>query len=141
VAGGEMALPPAAPTETDQVEFDELAQLVRDAARGLDARDQLVLELSVRQGLEGDDLAAALGVTVQQSYSLVHRMRRRTERSLGAFCVARQARRECPELDRLLAGWDGQFSVLIRKRVARHVDDCTICEQSRKRWVPLMLFG
>jgi RNA polymerase sigma factor (sigma-70 family) len=137
----EMALPPVAADESSGAEFEELATLVREAAAGLDARDQLVLELTVRQGLEGDDLAAALGVSAQQSYSLVHRMRQRTERSLGAFCVARRGRRDCPGLDAILAGWDGQFSVLIRKRVARHIDDCTTCTRNRKKFVPLMLFG
>lgn len=137
----EMALPPTYADEASAAEYEELAALVRDAAAGLEPRDQLVLELAVRQGLEGDDLASALGVSPQQSYSLVHRMRQRTERSLGAFCVARRGRRDCPELDQILAGWDGQFSVLVRKRVARHIDDCATCERNRKKFVPLMLFG
>ena len=127
--------------EGSRAEFEELAVLVRAAAAGLDARDQLVLELSLRQGLEGDDLAAALGVSAQQSYGLVHRMRQRTERSLGAYCVARAGRRDCAVLDELLAGWDGEFSVLIRKRVARHVDSCSTCERSRSILAPFPLFG
>ena len=122
-------------------EYEELAELVRDAARGLDPRDQLVLELSVRQGLQGADLADALGVSAQQSYGLVHRMRDRTERSLGALCVARAGRKECPELAEILQSWDGEFSVLIRKRVARHVDGCETCERTKRRFAPLVLLG
>ncbi len=141
LVGAEMALPPTYADEASAAEYDELATLVRDAAAGLDPRDQLVLELTLRQGLEGEDLASALGVTAQQSYSLVHRMRQRTERSLGAFCVARRGRRDCPQLDQILAGWDGTFSVLVRKRVARHIDDCDVCERNRRKFVPLMLFG
>ena len=45
----------------------------------------------------------------------------RISRSLGAFCVATTGCDDCDELEAMLAGWDGQFSVLIRKRVARHV--------------------
>ena len=116
-----------------ELERSELAGLVRAAAAGLDERDQLVLELSARQGLEGADLAAALGVTAAQSYSLVFRMRERVSRSLGALVVARTGRRDCPELAGILTGWDGQFSVLIRKRVARHVEDCEICERTKAR--------
>ena len=116
-----------------ELERSELAALVRAAAAGLDPRDQLVLELSARQGLEGADLAAALGVTAAQSYSLVFRMRERVSRSLGALVVARTGRRDCPELAGILTGWDGQFSVLIRKRVARHVEDCSICERTKAR--------
>src|SRR5690606_37393901 len=72
---------------------------------------------------------------------LVHRMRQRTERSLGALCVARGGRDECVELNTILQDWDGTFSVLIRKRVARHIDDCDTCERSRRKFVPLALFG
>ena len=39
------------------------------------------------------------------------------ERSLGALCVARAGRKECPELAEILQSWDGEFSVLVRKRV------------------------
>ena len=66
----------------DDAAGEDLAELVRGAARGLDERDQLVLELSVRQGLGGQDLADALGVSTNQSYTLVHRMRERVERAL-----------------------------------------------------------
>jgi hypothetical protein len=136
-----MSAPPDQGREGASAEYEELAELVRDAARGLDARDQLVLELSLRQGLQGADLADALGVSAQQSYGLVHRMRDRTERSLGALCVARAGRKECPELDEILRAWNGQFSVLIRKRVARHIDDCETCARTKRRFAPLVLLG
>ena len=121
--------------------FDELAELVRSAAAGLDERDRLVLELSVRQGLSGTDLADALGVSPEQSYSLVHRMRDRVEKSLGAFTVAKMGRNDCHELASIVSGWNGEFSVLIRKRVARHIDECAICEKTRSKFAPLALFG
>ena len=121
--------------------YDELAELVRSAAAGLDERDRLVLELSVRQGLTGADLADALGVTPEQSYTLVHRMRDRIEKSLGAFTVAKMGSKECSELATIISGWNGEFSILIRKRVARHIDDCSICERTRSKYAPLALFG
>jgi RNA polymerase sigma factor (sigma-70 family) len=121
--------------------FDELAELVRSAAAGLDERDRLVLELSVRQGLTGTDLADALGVSPEQSYSLVHRMRDRVEKSLGAFTVAKMGRNDCHELASIVSGWNGEFSVLIRKRVTRHIDECAICEKTRSKFAPLALFG
>lgn len=139
--GLDVAAPAEAGAEGEGVEYAELAELVRGAAAGLDERDQLVLELSVRQGLQGADLAAALGVDPQQSYSMVHRMRERAERSLGAYCVARRGRRDCPELNDILRGWDGTFNVLVRKRVARHVEACERCERNRRQLAPLVLFG
>ena len=107
---------------TTAVDAGELARSVREAAAGLDARDQLVLELTARQGLAGDELAEALGVGLGHSHVLVHRMRDRVERSLGALVVARTGRRDCPEVDELLAGWDGELTVLLRKRLARHIE-------------------
>ena len=121
--------------------YDELAALVRAAAAGLDERDRLVLELSIRQGLGGRDLADALGVSADQSYSLVHRMRDRVEKSLGALTVAKAGRRDCPDLDRVLDGWDGEFTVLIRKRVNRHIEECPTCDGNRRKLAPLALFG
>ena len=77
----EMA-PSVTPDLGADVQGTELAAMVRAAAAGLDERDQLVLELSMRQGLEGADLAAVLGVTPAQSYTLVFRMRERVSRAL-----------------------------------------------------------
>lgn len=125
----------------EAVAHDELAALVRSAASGLDERDRLVLELSVRQGLSGADLADALGVTPDQSYSLVHRMRDRVEKSLGALTVAKAGRRDCEQLDRILAGWDGELTILLRKRVNRHIEECATCDRTRKTFAPLALFG
>lgn len=139
--GAEMAAPVAPDAEGEAIAGAELAELVRSAACGLDERDQLVLELSVRQGLQGADLAAALGVSAEQSYTLVHRMRERVDRSLGALVVARAGRKDCPELDALLKGWNGEFTVLIRKRVARHVEDCPRCERTKRRVAPIALLG
>ena len=127
--------------EGASVAYAELAALVRSAAAGLDERDQLILELSVRQGLSGGDLADALGVSPEQTYSLVHRMRERVDKSLGAFIVAKAGRKDCPTLDEILRDWDGQFSVLIRKRVARHVETCRTCEETKGKVAPLALFG
>jgi RNA polymerase sigma factor (sigma-70 family) len=126
---------------TDDVAGDDLAELVRNAACGLDERDQLVLELSVRQGLGGHDLADALGVSANQSYTLVHRMRERVEKSLGAYVIAKVGRNECGDLDKLLGKWDGEFTVLIRKRVARHVDKCDTCSMRRSKVAPLAMFA
>ena len=137
----EVAAPMAPDAEGEALSAAELGELVRSAACGLDERDQLVLELSVRQGLQGSDLAAALGVSAEQSYTLVHRMRDRVERSLGALVVARAGRKECPDLADVLRGWDGQFTVLVRKRVARHIEHCEICERTRKKAAPLALLG
>jgi len=109
----------------------ELQELVWAAAAGLNERDQALLDLNLRQGLEGQDLADAMGTSVSNVYVLMSRLRDQVERSLGALLIARLGREDCAELDGLLAGWDGRFTPLMRKRVARHVDRCDVCTERR----------
>ena len=112
-------------------EHEELSSLIADAADGLDPRDRAVLDLQLRHDLEGGELADALGVKLSHSYVLVGRVRERVERSLTALLVARRGRRDCDELEAVLGNWDGTLSPRLRKRLARHIDDCEICERTR----------
>lgn len=122
------------------LEDADLVGAVRDAADGLDDGDRLVLELTL-QGCEGADLAEVMGVAPNTASQAASRMRSRLERSLGALFVARQGRADCADLDAVLADWDGAFSVLWRKRVARHVDGCGTCEGRARRVPALLLEG
>ncbi|MFZ0833524.1 MAG: sigma-70 family RNA polymerase sigma factor [Mycobacterium sp.] len=123
----------------------ELASLIADAAGGLSDRDRSVLELAYRHGLEGPELAEALGVSAASAKKMTQRLRETIERSLGALLVSRRVRSNpsaCPELGEILAGWDGQFSVLMRKRIARHIESCPVCDEERRRLVnPVALLG
>ena len=112
------------------------------AAAGLGPRDQVVLDLHLRQGLEGQELGDAIGVSASHAYVLVSRLRDQVERSLGALLVARQGREDCPELAAVLDGWDGRFTPVWRKRVARHADGCAVCSDRRRRLLsPAGLLG
>lgn len=112
---------------------NELAQLVVAAARGLSDRDRDVLELAYRQGLAGPELAQALGVSHDCAKKLLQRLRQTFERSLGALMVARQVTQHgCPQLAVTLSDWDGEFTVLTRKRVARHIESCPTCDDYRR---------
>ncbi|MDT5015870.1 MAG: hypothetical protein QOD39_2030 [Mycobacterium sp.] len=123
----------------------ELADLINDACGGLSDRDRTVFELAYRQDLNGPELAEALGVTNKNANNLVERLRDTIARSLGALLVCRGANADpdrCPELAEILDGWDGKFTVLMRKRTARHIDGCQICEAERSRMVtPAALLG
>lgn len=109
-----------------------LRDLVWSAAAGLSERDRALLDLHVRHGLDGAELGEAMGVSASHAYVLLTRLRDQVERSLGALLIARQGRKDCTELDALLSDWDGRYSPLMRKRVARHVDSCEVCSD-RKR--------
>lgn len=123
----------------------ELANLIAEAAGGLSERDRSVLELAYRHGLDGPELAEALGVSAANAKKITQRLRETIERSLGALLVSRRVRSNpnaCPELGEILADWDGQFSVLMRKRIARHIESCSVCDEERRRLVnPVALLG
>jgi RNA polymerase sigma factor (sigma-70 family) len=123
----------------------ELADLISEACGGLSDRDRAVYELAYRQGLDGLELAEALGVSHTNANTLVGRLRDNVERSLGALLVCRAAKADptgCSELAALTEHWDGRFTVLMRKRVARHIDGCAVCERDRRRRVnPAALLG
>jgi RNA polymerase sigma factor (sigma-70 family) len=123
----------------------ELADLIREASGGLSDRDRVVLELAYRQGLDGPELADALGVTPKNANTLVERLRDTIARSLGALLLCRRSKADpdrCPELAAILEQWDGTFTPLMRKRVARHIDGCAVCEDDRARMVsPAALLG
>jgi len=120
----------------------EAVELVWAAAAGLADRDRALLDLNLRQGLDGQDLADAIGVEPSHAYVLLNRLRAQVERSLGALLIARYGRSHCGELAAILKGWDGRFTPLLRKRVARHADQCEICGERRSTLAsPLALLG
>ena len=111
----------------DSSEQAELRRLARAALDGLSPGEREVIELDLRHDLHGADLAAVLGVPRNQAHALASRARGQLEKALGALLVARTGRRACPELDLLLEDWDGRLTVLTRKRVGRHIDQCDVC--------------
>jgi RNA polymerase sigma factor (sigma-70 family) len=123
----------------------ELADLISDVAGGLSDRDRAILDLTYRHGLDGPDLADALEVSHNNANAMVMRLRLTIERSLGALLILRRAQKNpeaCADLREILTNWDGQFTVLMRKRVARHIESCFTCDEERRRLVsPSALLG
>jgi RNA polymerase sigma factor (sigma-70 family) len=137
---GEMTDP--GPDAGRQAEQEELRSLLLAAIAGLNPGEREIIELHLRHDLDGADLADVLGVGVNQAHALASRARRQLERSLGVVLVARTGRRQCGELDALLAGWDGRLTILLRKRVSRHIEDCATCGARKDRELsPAMLLS
>ena len=135
-------LPDPASGPEQAAERSDLRELVWSAAAGLSERDRALLDLHLRHGLEGAELGEAMGVEPGHAYVLLSRLRDQVERSLGAFLVARLGRQDCPDLSQILTGWDGRFSPLVRKQIARHVNACEVCGTARRRLAsPLALLA
>jgi len=125
-----------------RVEEADLRTLVRDALAGVVPAEREILELQLRQGLSAGEVAGVLGVSRNHAHALLSRARDQLETSLGALVVARTGRQDCPDLDAMLQDWDGRLTVLLRKRINRHVERCLVCAGRRRREVtPAMLLG
>jgi RNA polymerase sigma factor (sigma-70 family) len=118
----------------------DLRALLDDAVAGLNPGEREVIELQLRQGLETADVATVLGVSRNHAHALLSRAREQLERCLAVLLVGRVGRGECDELAALLAGWDGRLTILLRKRVHRHIEQCATCGQRRAQELrPAML--
>jgi RNA polymerase sigma factor (sigma-70 family) len=111
----------------------ELRALLRAAGGGLNAGERDIIELRLWQGLDAAEAAAVLGITRGHAHSLMSRGRDQLTASVGALLVARSGREECATLDRLLSGWDGELTVLLRKRLSRHIEHCDVCSDRQRR--------
>jgi RNA polymerase sigma factor (sigma-70 family) len=127
-----------APDVTDEsadvsgdAERAELRALLADAAAGLNPGEREVIELQLRQGLEAPEVAAVLGVSRNHAHSLLSRARDQLEACLGVLLVGRAGQDDCDELGNMLLGWDGRLTVLLRKRVNRHIEHCATCASRR----------
>jgi RNA polymerase sigma factor (sigma-70 family) len=103
---------------------------VVEATRWLDNDDQALLALwwlEETGDLDRAELAGALGLSGRHTAVRVQRMKEQMERA-RTIVRALAADPGCPDLQRIIQGWDGVPSPLWRKRLARHVrDECRVC--------------
>jgi RNA polymerase sigma factor (sigma-70 family) len=118
----------------------ELRALVRDAMTGLGPAEREALGLQLSQGLGSGEVASVLGFSRNHAHALLSRARDQMETALGVLVVARAGRQDCPALDALLRDWDGQLTVLLRKRVNRHIERCPVCSLCRRQEMVPTLF-
>ena len=127
---------------TENAERADMRALLQDASAGLNPGEREVIELQLRQGLEAAEVASVLGVSRNHAHSLLSRARDQLEACLGVLLVGRAGQEECQELGSMLSGWDGRLTVLLRKRLNRHIEHCATCT-SRKAFElrPAMFLG
>jgi RNA polymerase sigma factor (sigma-70 family) len=124
------------------LEQAELREVVWSALAGLTPSEREIIELSLGHEMDGADLADALGVPRNQAHAMASRARAHFEAALGVLLVARAGREACAELAGILDGWDGRLTVLLRKRVARHIRRCAVCgDRQRQELSPVALFS
>ena len=115
------------------LEQAQIRELVWAALSGLTESEREIIELTLGHELSGADLADTLGVPRNQAHAMASRARAHFEAALGVLLVARSGQEACAELASIMAGWDGKLTVLLRKRVSRHIRRCAICGARRRR--------
>jgi RNA polymerase sigma factor (sigma-70 family) len=124
------------------LEQSELREVVWSALAGLTPSEREIIELNLGHELAGADLADALGVPRNQAHAMASRARAHFEAALGVLLVARTGREACPDLSAILEGWDGRLTVLLRKRVGRHIRRCDVCgDRQRRELSPVSLLS
>ena len=105
----------------EDAERARLRGLLDAATRGLTPGEREVIELELRQGLAVAEVAAVIGVSRAKANALASRARKHLEACLGAVVVARAGRGNyCDWLSKMLADWDGQLTVPLRRQLQRH---------------------
>ena len=132
------AVPDFADRTVERLGLSGQRQQVAEATRWLDDDDRPVLALWWQEAageLTRADLANGLGLTSPHAAVRVARMK---DRLLTARMVVYALRRQprCGSVAVLAAGWDGEPSPLWRKRLARHVRDCSLCRTGAADLIP-----
>ncbi|MFJ9249709.1 sigma-70 family RNA polymerase sigma factor [Streptomyces sp. NPDC101776] len=112
---------------------------VVEATRWLDPDDQELLSLwwlEETGELERADLAGALGLSDRHASVRVQRMKKQMEVS-RVVVRALVATPRCVELDETAETWDGTPSALWRKRFARHIRGCGVCQGLDEGLLPM----
>ncbi|HEX6032121.1 MAG TPA: sigma-70 family RNA polymerase sigma factor [Tepidiformaceae bacterium] len=126
----------------EAAEVKAVASLVWEAAAGLDPRQLSLLDLHLRQGLDSAEIADVLGVTKNNGYVMLNRLKKAVEDAIGAFIMFKDGRRYCDDLDSLLSAANvAGMSPDTRKLVERHVAACPECEERKKKLAPLAALG
>jgi RNA polymerase sigma factor (sigma-70 family) len=143
-----LAQPPAVDSAPPSPDFAELTitrlglagqrRETAAATRWLDEEDQPLLALWWQEAagqLSRAELAGALGLLPAHAAVRVARMKARLATS-RAVVRALQRVPSCDRLAAVTAGWDGEPDPRWRKRLARHVPDCSWCLADAADMVP-----
>lgn len=126
----------------EAAQANAVASLVWQAAAGLDPKQISLLDLHLRQGLDSGEIADVLGVTKNNGYVMLNRLKKAVEDAIGAFIMFKDGRQHCGDLDLVLSKVDiDGMSPAVRKLVEGHVAQCSSCEERKKKLAPLAAFA
>lgn len=114
----------------------DLAELVWSAAASLTPQDYALLDMQVRQSLTTEEMAEALEVRTGSLYTRLSRLRDNLEESLTVELLRRRGRKDCAELDAIIAALpDEHIDRATQRTILRHLKRCEVCDANRRRFV------
>ncbi len=117
---------------------DELQRLCREATQVLDARHRGILDLTLRQGLDGEALGEALGISAGQVSATTRSAVEAAEHVVGAVLLSRLAQEDCPGLAAVLEELPpGTTADRLADEVVTHEEGCAACGDRRRALVPV----
>jgi RNA polymerase sigma factor (sigma-70 family) len=129
------------PGPEDVVAHMHATELVWGAAQSLGDRQFEVLNLTVRLGLNREEVAEVMGVTPAYASVLMLRSREALATAVTTKLVASQAER-CPGLARLVPGDVTDLSAQQNRSVEHHMRTCDGCKgEARRLTDPVALFA
>ena len=108
-------------------------QLIESAFEGMNQTDRELIDLALRQELSPTQIGEVIGVSANNASARLSSAKAQLERAVGALVLLRTKGSSCDELRKIAVGQS--FSPLLRKRIARHAEDCPQCQATRKRAV------
>jgi RNA polymerase sigma factor (sigma-70 family) len=118
----------------------ELVELVWSSAAALNPQEYGLLDLHLRRGFEAPELADALGLERGAVYTRLSRLRDSLEEAVTieeavtTTLLMRRGRRECDDLDALLAEHGATSPTReARALVVRHLETCETCQEQKDR--------
>jgi hypothetical protein len=88
------------------------------------------------QGLDSAEIAAVLGISKGNAYTMLSRLKDAFEEAVATLVMLKRGRRYCSELDQLVREYRLQeISVSARKLISKHTATCAVCRQQQGRLV------
>ncbi len=109
-----------------------LAGFAWQVASALRLNDYEILDLSVRRGLEVEEIAAVLRIRPQAVGNKLQDVHDAFEAAYATLLVYERGRRVCVDLDFLVGG--DEWSPALQRRIRQHLKTCHTCGETRSEY-------
>ncbi len=131
------------PHPGEDLEHQEVASLVWEAASALNPREYTLLDMHIRQELSAAAIASVPGIRSGALYTKLGRLRTAVEEAVVSKLLMQSGRDDCPDLTAIVAAQaSDEFNRKTRKAIQKHLETCPACQENKRRVAsPMALFG